>query len=150
MKNRQERERYEQLNRGLQESEGFERQDNFYPLVDNSEIMDGVLQTQDVFDADIVEDNEESVFAKWLAGGFHFAIEYFEKADIESWKASGKMSFIVDLVKECLIVKDKIVLVSHSITCLGKDGFCYRRDVLSYIAVFIDRLHGEPAICVWY
>jgi len=74
-------------------------------------------------DADIVEDNEHDVFEKWLALGFHFAIEYLEKADIESWKASGKMSFIVDLVKECQVVKDKVVLVSHSIACLGKHVF---------------------------
>lgn len=85
-----------------------------------TEAIDGVLQIQEAFDADIVEVNEESIFTKWLANDFHFAIEYLEKGDIESWKASGKMSFIVDLIKECQTVKDKVVLISHSIACLGK------------------------------
>lgn len=131
LKNRQERERNDKINKGLhaQQTES-ENQDGIIPI-DDDEIMeeissvpagaiDGVLQIQEAFDADIVEDNEEGIFAKWLANGFHFAIEYLEKADIESWKASGKMSFIVDLIKECQIVKDKVVIISHSIACLGK------------------------------
>ncbi|GAN08532.1 conserved hypothetical protein [Mucor ambiguus] len=128
LKHRQERERNEKLSKGRQAQKTTdEGQDSI--SIDEDEIMeeinsvpagavDGALQNQETFDSDIVEDNEEDVFEKWLALGFHFAIEYLEKADIESWKASGKMSFIVDLVKESQIVKDKVVLVSHSIACL--------------------------------
>ncbi|CAO0799489.1 unnamed protein product [Mucor circinelloides] len=128
LKHRQEKQRNEKLSKGrhmqITTDEGDEP-----IIIDEDEIMqeisgipagamDGALQNQESLDADIVEDNEHDVFEKWLALGFHFAIEYLEKADIESWKASGKMSFIVDLVKECQVVKDKVVLVSHSIACL--------------------------------
>ncbi|KAK4509141.1 uncharacterized protein ATC70_007491 [Mucor velutinosus] len=128
LKHRQEKERNEKLSKGRQTQAATEEGDDSVSI-NEDEIMeeissvpagavDGALQNQETFDSDIVEDNEQDVFEKWLALGFHFAIEYLEKADIESWKASGKMSFIVDLVKECQIVKDKVVLVSHSIACL--------------------------------
>lgn len=134
MKHRQEKERNEKLNKEQQTQATAEDDVDTIPINDD-EIMeeissvptnavDGAFQNQDTFDTDIVEDNEQDVFEKWLANGFHFAIEYLEKANIESWKASGKMSFIVDLVKECQVVKDKVVLVSHSIACLGKCGLC--------------------------
>lgn len=41
--------------------------------------------------------------------------------DIESWKCSGKISFIADLARDCKIVGEKIVIVSHSLACLGKN-----------------------------
>lgn len=128
LKHRQERERNVKLNKEQQtQATTDEGEDAIF--IDEDETtqeiisvpanaVDGALQNQETFDSDIVEDNEQDVFEKWLALGFHFAIEYLEKADIESWKASGKMSFIVDLIKECQVVKDKVVLVSHSIACL--------------------------------
>ncbi|CAO3607453.1 unnamed protein product [Mucor fragilis] len=127
LKHRQEKERNEKLSKGQQTQAAADQDDTI--SINEDEVMDeissvpagavdGALQNQEAFDADIVEEDEQDVFEKWLAHGFHFAIEYLEKADIESWKASGKMSFIVDLVKECQVVSDKVVLVSHSIACL--------------------------------
>jgi hypothetical protein len=97
--------------------------------------VDGAVRSEQI-EEDVIEDNEEDAFVKWLSTDFEWVIDYLENSgmsylahslriityslDMESWKCSGKMSFILDLVKDCVILKEKLVIVSHSIACLSE------------------------------
>lgn len=51
-----------------------------------------------------------------------FLIMY--RIGIENWNCSNKMSFIVDLATECSVIKEKIIIVSHSLACHGISNDC--------------------------
>lgn len=65
-----------------------------------------------------MEYSEEELLAKFSNTAYDWMKAYFDRADIESWKCSGKMSFIADLAQNCNVMNEKLVIVSHSLACL--------------------------------
>ncbi|KAI8981653.1 P-loop containing nucleoside triphosphate hydrolase protein [Mycotypha africana] len=82
----------------------------------NSDAEDEDIENLDT--ADIAEDNEVDAFAAFLTRGHEWAIKYLDRDEVETWKCSGKMSFIVELAKNCHVIKEKLLIVSHSLACL--------------------------------
>jgi hypothetical protein len=89
LKKRQEKKRNEDLDRELRAEK--QKDDDF--IIDDEEIMneivsipvgavDGAIREQ--VDEDVVEDNEEDAFAKWLSTGFEWVIDYLENSGILS------------------------------------------------------------------
>ncbi|KAI9476342.1 MAG: P-loop containing nucleoside triphosphate hydrolase protein [Benjaminiella poitrasii] len=142
LKRRHERQRKNRLNK----EHGA---DSLYNLdIDDDTIADEIISipenavdgsiTLAALDTELVEDDETDIFSKWLSDGYEWAINYLEKADIESWKCSGKMSFIVDLAKDCKIMKEKLVIVSHSVASLN-----YIQDLLPVFGIKLCRIDGS-------
>ncbi|KAI8083683.1 P-loop containing nucleoside triphosphate hydrolase protein [Thamnidium elegans] len=92
----------------------------------------------DTLDTELVEVNEEAAFSKLVSSEYEWTREYLDNADIESWKCSGKISFIADLTKECKLIGEKIVIVSHSLACLD-----YIQHLLPIFGIKTGRLDGS-------
>ncbi|KAI7868692.1 P-loop containing nucleoside triphosphate hydrolase protein [Mucor mucedo] len=105
---------------------------------DGEVVAESFKVIKEVLDSDLTEDNEEAVFSKFLDANFSWIDEYLDNKDIESWKCSGKMSFIVDLIKESKAMGEKVVIVSHSLACLD-----YIQDLLPVFGVRSSRLDGS-------
>ncbi|KAI7903223.1 P-loop containing nucleoside triphosphate hydrolase protein [Cokeromyces recurvatus] len=113
-----------------------EVEDEIVSIPENT--TDGMI-TLAALDTELIEDDEVNIFEKWLSnGGFDWAISYLEKSAIESWKCSGKMSFIVDLAKDCQVMKEKLIIVSHSVACLD-----YIQHLLPVFGIKISRIDGS-------
>lgn len=130
---RQQMKRNEELNK-LQ----AEMEDEDFIVDDEEEEVEGYKVIRETVDSDTVEDDEESVFDKWAEQHFSWTKEYFENADIESWKCSGKMSFVMDLANECKLAGEKLVIVSHSLACLD-----YIQHLLPVFGIKYCRLDGS-------
>ncbi|KAI8890265.1 hypothetical protein K501DRAFT_169246 [Backusella circina FSU 941] len=62
----------------------------------------------------------------------------FKSEDIESWKCSGKMSFVLDLARKCKELGEKLVVVSHSIVTLD-----FIQHLLLVFGINVNRLDGS-------
>ncbi|KAG0764140.1 hypothetical protein G6F29_008392 [Rhizopus arrhizus] len=81
--------------------------------------------------------DEETEIAKWDDDSFQWAIDYFKNDDVESWKCSNKISFIVDLAFDCNAIKEKLIIVSHSLACHD-----YLQHLFSVIGIEASRIDG--------
>lgn len=99
-------------NKALNKEYAHEK-DHFY--IDDREIDQEILN---IPDSDSMDEAEEELLEKFSVAAYDHMKAYFERPDIESWKCSGKMSFIADLAQNCIVMNEKLVVVSHSIACL--------------------------------
>ncbi|CEG67667.1 hypothetical protein RMATCC62417_04064 [Rhizopus microsporus] len=72
---------------------------------------------------------------------FDWATDYFKNDGIENWNCSNKMSFIVDLATECSVIKEKIIIVSHSLACHD-----YLQHLFSVLGIGTLRIDGNTPL----
>ncbi|OBZ86999.1 Protein CHROMATIN REMODELING 20 [Choanephora cucurbitarum] len=65
---------------------------------------------------------------------------YFKTLDTESWSCAGKMTFIANLAVASKAVQDKLVIVSHSLSCLD-----YLEHFLPVLGIKMARIDGDTA-----
>ncbi|CAO3700142.1 unnamed protein product [Rhizopus stolonifer] len=74
----------------------------------------------------------------WDDDAFCWTTDYFKNNEIESWKSSNKISFIVDLAMDCKVIDEKLLIVSHSIACHD-----YLQHLFSIINIQTSRVDGN-------
>ncbi|KAI8983463.1 P-loop containing nucleoside triphosphate hydrolase protein [Pilobolus umbonatus] len=89
---------------------------------------------------DIIEENEDDVFFNWFAKSASDMRQLHSDLNFEDWECSGKVLFTIDVCRECKAIKEKIVIVSHSIACLD-----YLQKQLPKADIKICRVDGQTA-----
>ncbi|GAA5795683.1 hypothetical protein HPULCUR_001045 [Helicostylum pulchrum] len=94
-------------------------------------------EMNDTLDTDLVEVNEEAAFSILEFSEYEWTKDYLDDAGKIGLNC-GKISFVADLAKECKLIGEKIVLVSHSLACLD-----YIQHLLPIFGIKTGRLDGS-------
>ncbi|KAI9283300.1 P-loop containing nucleoside triphosphate hydrolase protein [Sporodiniella umbellata] len=92
----------------------------------------------DINSEETIFEIEEAEIPDWDDNAYSWTLDYFKDTEIESWKSSNKISFIVDLAANCKIVGEKIIIVSHSLA-----SHDYLQHLFSIIDIKSSRVDGN-------